>query len=62
MSATAEERDAAGAQIGAAVTDDGVRWLVLVAGEICRVALALLAKRYPEVRGSQRCPNCGHRH
>lgn len=41
--------------------DDGVRWLALVIAEMLRVGLALIAKRYPEARGAQRCAHCGHR-
>lgn len=43
-------------------TDDGVRWLALVIGEMLRTGLALLAKRFPEVRGASKCPKCGWRH
>lgn len=41
--------------------DDGVRWLALVLAEMLRVGLAMIAKRYPEARGSMRCGHCGHR-
>lgn len=41
--------------------DDGTRWLASVVAEMLRTGLALLAKRYPEVTGRRRCPNCGHR-
>ena len=41
--------------------DDGVRWLALLMAEVCRVALGLIAKRYPEAKGSHRCARCGHR-
>lgn len=42
--------------------DDGVRWLALVLAEMMRTGLALLAKRYPEAKGTSRCPKCGWRH
>lgn len=56
------EQDRMGQQIGAAVEQDGgVRWLVLLLGEVARVFLSLASARYPEVRGKVTCPNCGWR-
>lgn len=45
----------------ATVPDDGVRWLALLIAELFRVGLSLIAKRYPEARGTVRCEHCGHR-
>lgn len=40
---------------------DGVKWLALVLAEVARALLGLIGKRYPEARGTHRCPSCGHR-
>lgn len=57
-----ERDDRMGDAIGRAVeSDGGVRWLVLLIGELARSFLSLAAKRYPEVRGKVECPHCGWR-
>ncbi len=43
------------------VSDDGVRWLAEVFGELFRLGIALLSRRYPSIRRKDACPRCGHR-